>query len=101
MEYKTMCTVDQWEFCNTSEAFHAATQFAIALEETARQQGYKPKTIKIRTKEQIIKGGFGKSDAQVIWTEGPDDWTDTINRVSFQDIDYVVEGPKLVSFYQR
>ena len=96
-----MCTLEQWESCNTSEAFHAATQFAIALEETARQQGFKPKTIRIRTKEQIIKGGFGKSDAQVIWTEGPDDWTDTISKALSKDIDYVVEGPKLVSFYKR
>lgn len=96
-----MCTEKQWEACNTSEAFHAATKFAIALEETARQQGYKPKTIKIRTKEQIIKGGFGKSDAQVVWTDGPTDWTDTINRASFQNIDYVVESPGTVAFYKR
>ena len=96
-----MCTIQQWELCNTSEAFHAATQFAYALEETARQQGYKPKTIKIRTKEQIIKGGFGKSDAQVIWTEGPADWTDIINKTLFQNIDYVVESPSTVAFYQR
>jgi len=96
-----MCTIKQWELCNTSEAFHAATQFALALEEKAKQQGYKPKTIKIRTKEQIIKGGFGKSDAQVIWEEGPDNWTDTINKALSKNIDYVIEGPKTVAFYQR
>jgi len=96
-----MCTVEQWESCNTSEAFHAATQFAIALEEAARQQGYKPKTIKIRTKEQIIKGGFGKSDAQVVWAEGPPDWTEKLTDKLFKNIDYVIESPNTVAFYQR
>lgn len=96
-----MCTMDQWESCKTSEAYRAATQFALILEETARQQGYKPKAIKIRTKEQIIKNGIGKSDAQVIWEEGPDNWTDNIVAVLFNNIDYVVEEPNTVSFYQR
>ena len=96
-----MCTFQHWQLCNTSEAFYAASQFAIALEEQARIEGYKPKTIKIRTKEQIIKGGFGKSDAQVIWEEGPLNWTDTINKVLCGNIDYVIEGPHTVAFYQR
>jgi len=96
-----MCTIEQWEESNNSAAFHAATKFALALEEKAKQQGYKPKTIKIRTKEQIIKGGFGKSDAQVIWNEGPENWTDTIKRHLFSNIDYVIEGPTTVAFYQR
>ena len=96
-----MCTELQWELCNTSEAYHAATQFALTLEEEAKKQGFKPKTIKIRTKEQIIKGGFGKSDAQVIWPEGPNDWTDTVRTISFNNIDYVIEGPSTVAFYQR
>ena len=95
-----MCTREQWEDCNTSTAHHAATQFALALEETAKQQGYKPKTIKIRTKEQIIKGGFGKSDAQVIWEEGPKDWTTNIIISLANNIDHIVEN-NTVSFYTR
>lgn len=95
-----MCTREQWEDCNTSTAYHAATKFALALEETAKQQGYKPKTIRIRTKEQIIKGGFGKSDAQVIWEEGPKDWTANIIISLANDIDYIVEN-NTVSFYTR
>lgn len=96
-----MCTDEQWEKSNNSKAFYAATKFALALEEKARQQGYKPKTIKIRTKEQIIKGGFGKSDAQVIWEEGPNNWTESINIMLSKNIDYVIEEPNVVSFYQR
>jgi len=95
-----MCTQEQWEKSNDSAAFHAATQFALALEETAKQQGYKPKTIRIRTKEQIIKGGFGKSDAQVIWKEGPEDWAANISASFANDIDYTVEEDT-VSFYTR
>ena len=96
-----MCTNKQWEESNNSEAFYAATKFAFALEERAREQGYKPKTIKIRTKEQIIKGGFGKSDAQVIWKEGPNNWTESINITLFKNIDYIIEESNIVSFYQR
>jgi hypothetical protein len=96
----TMCTEKHWELCNNSAAFHAATRFALALEETAKQQGFKPKTIKIRTKEQIIKGGFGKSDAQVIWKEGPEDWATNISASLTNDIDYIVEKDT-VSFYTR
>ena len=95
-----MCTTEHWELCNTSAAFYAATQFALALEETAKQQGYKPKTIKIRTKEQIIKGGFGKSDAQVIWKEGPENWASSITESLTNDADYIVENDT-VSFYTR
>ena len=95
-----MCTEEHWELCNTSAAFYAATQFALALEETAKQQGYKPKTIRIRTKEQIIKGGFGKSDAQVIWKEGPENWALSISASLTDDTDYIVENDT-VSFYTR
>lgn len=95
-----MCTDEHWELCNTSAAYHAATQFALALEETAKQQGYKPKTIRIRTKEQIIKGGFGKSDAQVIWKEGPEGWAADISVSFANDTDYIVEK-NTVSFYTR
>lgn len=95
-----MCTAEHWKLCNTSAAYRAATQFALALEETAKQQGYKPKTIRIRTKEQIIKGGFGKSDAQVIWKEGPDGWAASIAATLANDIDYIVEKDT-VSFYTR
>lgn len=96
-----MCTAKHWELCNTSAAYSAATKFALALEETAKQQGYnKSKTIKIRTKEQIIKGGFGKSDAQVIWKKGPDGWATNILASLANDIDYIVEK-NTVSFYTR
>jgi len=93
-----MCTERQWELCNDSAAYYAATKFAIALEEQARIEGFKPKTIRVRTKEQIIKGGFGKSDAHVVWEEGPDGWTEYIDVTSVSDIDYNIEG-NTVSFY--
>ena len=95
-----MCTEKHWELCNTSEAFYAAKQFALTLEENARLLGYKPKTIRVRTKEQIIKGGFGKADAQVIWDEGPDLWTEHVEVGSSDGIDCIIEG-NTVSFYTR
>ena len=95
-----MCTDKHWELCNTSVAYYAATQFALTLEEQARLQGYKPKTIKVKTKEQIIKEGVGKADAQVIWEEGPEGWTDCVAVDSSDDIDCIIEG-NAVSFYTR
>lgn len=95
-----MCTVEHWEMCKTSAAYKAATKFATALEETAKQLGYKPKTIKIRSKEQIIKSGLGKADAQVIWEEGPIDWAANIKSSLADDIDYTITK-NTVSFYTR
>jgi hypothetical protein len=95
-----MCTEKHWKMCNTSAAYHAATKFALELEEAAKQLGHRPKTIRIRTKEQIIKGGFGKSDAQVIWEEGPADWTTNIKPSLANDIDYTI-NKNTVSFYTR
>lgn len=95
-----MCTEKHWKLCNTSAAYHAATQFALTLEEQARLQGYKPKTIKVKTKEQIVRQGVGKADAQVIWEEGPEGWTDYVEVSSASDIDYIIEG-NTVSFYTR
>jgi hypothetical protein len=95
-----MCTEKHWELCNTSAAYRAATQFALTLEEQARTQGYKPKTIRVKTKEQIIKQGIGKADAQVIWEEGPEGWTDHVEVDASSDIDCIIEG-NAVSFYTR
>jgi hypothetical protein len=95
-----MCTEKQWKLCNTSAAYHAATKFALTLEEQARLEGFKPKTIRIRNKEQITRGGFGKSDAQVIWEEGPEGWADCIEVAASLDTDYIIEG-NTVSFYTR
>jgi hypothetical protein len=95
-----MCTEEQWEVCNTSKAYHAAKQFALILEEQARLEGFKPKSIKVRTKEQVIKGGFGKADAQVIWDEGPELWTEHVKVGPSDDTDCTVEG-NTVSFYTR
>lgn len=97
MEYKKMCTEKHWELCNTSAAYYAATKFAIALEEQAKLDGHKPKTIRVRTKEQIIKGGFGKSDAQVVWDDFQG-WAECIEVISTSDTDYIIEG-NTVSFY--
>ena len=57
-------------------------------------------TIKIRTKEQIIKGGYCKSDAQVILKEGPENWASSITESLTNDADYIVENDT-VSFYTR
>lgn len=94
-----MCTKEHWELCNKTPAYYEAKKFALELEEYARLQGYKPKRIKIRTKEQIVKGGFGKADAQVVWTDGPEDWALTLDYASASGVYYQAEDGHTVSFY--
>lgn len=95
-----MCTREQWEVWKDSPAYHEATKFAIELQEFARAQGYKPKHIKIKTKEQIVKGGYSKADAQVVWAEGPDNWaTELEYNQPTGNVYYIAENGHTVSFY--
>ena len=94
-----MCTKKQWERCNASEAYYAAKKFALELEEEAKKLGYCSKGIRIRNKEQIIKGGFGKSDAQVIWEGGPKDWALEFALINDYDVSKIAEARNTVSFY--
>jgi len=97
-----MCrTREQWEICNSSAAVHAATKFALQLEEYAKRIGYNPKEIRVRNKEQILKGGYGKADAQVIWKEGPDDWELDVIFEDTEVVDSTVEDEKSISFYNK
>lgn len=94
-----MCTKEHWQQCNTSDAYRAAIKFALELEEYAKKLGHNGKTIRIRNKEQIIKGGFGKSDAQVIWEDGPEDWTLELMPNTEHSVSTVSERNDTVSFF--
>ena len=94
-----MCTKEQWEQCNASEAFHAAKKFAMELEQHAKTVGYNSKGIKTRNKEQIIKGGFGKADAQVIWEGGPKEWALEFAPENKMAVSVTAETGSTVSFY--
>lgn len=94
-----MCTREHWERCNASEAYHAANKFAIELEEYAKKIGYNGRSIKIRNKEQIVKGGLGKADAQVIWENGPTDWALEFAPQTSDAVSKIAEDSDTVSFY--
>jgi len=94
-----MCTREQWERCNASEAYHAAKKFALELEQHAKKLGYNDKGIRIRNKEQVIKGGFGKADAQVIWEDGPKEWALELSPEDRRAVSTVAETDSTVSFY--
>jgi len=94
-----MCTKEHWERCNASEAYYAANKFAIELEEYAREIGYNGKGIKIRNKEQIVRSGLGKADAQVVWEEGPKDWALEFALKNDTLVSRVAEDKDTVSFY--
>lgn len=96
-----MCTRKQWKQCETSEAYYAANKFAIELEEYAKINGYNYKGIKIRTKEQIIKDGLGKADAQVVWEDGPKNWALDLVLTTDLYVSTVAEAKDTVSFYLK
>ena len=94
-----MCTKEHWERCNASEAYYAANKFAIELEEYAKKQGYDTKSIRIRNKEQIIRSGLGKADAQVVWEDGPKDWALEFALRCDTTVSRIAEDRDTVSFY--
>jgi hypothetical protein len=96
-----MCLRKHWEKYDTSPAYHAAKRLSLELEELAKVAGYK-RSIIVKKKHTIIKEGFGKADAQVIWEDGPEDWA-----ISFYientalDVDCVAENSFTLSFYDK
>jgi len=76
-----------------------AKQLALTLEELAIKTGLNKKTIRVRTKEEIIKQGLGKADAQVIWKDGPVDWALDIDFGSGSGVHYQANDGHTLSFY--
>lgn len=96
-----MCVKQHWEEANHTHSHKAAQKFALQLEEFARKNGYDPKGIKVKNRKHIIKQGFGKAEAQVVWQEGPIGWVDYISFVSDNLTCCAPENDYTLSFYQR
>lgn len=94
-----MCTRQHWEQCNASEAYYAAKRFAFELEEYAKKTGHNSRSIRVRSKEQIIKSGLTKADAQVVWEDGPKDWALEFAIKHDTAVSRITEGSDTVSFY--
>lgn len=94
-----MCTKEHWERCNASEAYYVANKFATELEEYAKTTGHNSKSIRIRNKEQIIRSGLGKADAQVVWEDGPKDWALEFAPENDMLVSSITEDKNTVSFY--
>jgi hypothetical protein len=85
----------------SSPSFHAAQRLFIELEEIARTQG-KRKSAIIKDKTRIMREGFSKADAQVIWEDGPEDWAELfIFHNDTFGVDYVIENGYTISFYDK
>ena len=96
-----MCLRKHWEKYDSSPAYHAAKKLSLELEELAKIEGYK-RNIILRKKHTIIKDGFGKADAQIVWVDGPEDWAiyfyaDGENL----GVDCVAENSYTLSFYDK
>ena len=96
-----MCFKNHSERYSLSPSYHAAKRLFVELEEVAKQKGYQ-KNIVIKNKKRIVRDGFSKADAQIIWEKGPEDWaTDLALCPGFFGVDYVVENGYTVSFYDK
>lgn len=93
-----MCSKEAWTKANKSPAYYAAKRLEIELKEVAKEKGYQnTKSIRVKNKEQIIKGGLGKADAILTWEEGPENWTDALLLDTAQV--YYQTDAQSVSFY--
>lgn len=96
-----MCVKQHWQEANHTRSHTFAQKFALQLEEYARKHGYDPRGIKIRDRKYIIKHGYGKAEAQIVWQEGPEDWIEHITLIADSDICCTPENSYTLSFYQR
>lgn len=97
-----MCLRKHWEKYEASPSYHAAKKFSLELEEIARTLGYNKHNIRVRTKAHIIKEGFSKADAQVIWEDGPEDWAADFYVTREQiGVDCIAENSYTLSFYDK
>lgn len=96
-----MCLRKHWEKYDTSPSYYAAKKLSLELEELAKTEGYK-KNITVRKKHTIIKEGFGKADAQVVWEDGPEDWAICfyVSGITL-GVDCVAENSYTLSFYDK
>ena len=97
-----MCLRKHWEKYNDSPAYHAAKKISLELEEFAKSAGYNKQNIRVRSKGHIIKEGFSKADAQVVWEDGPFDWTSGFYSTRDElGVDCIAENSYTLSFYDK
>ena len=93
-----MCVRQHWE--ETKNTSHLdALEFITHLREFAKTNGYSTKKIRIRNKQEIMRQDHSKADAQVIWEDGPEDWTYSIEYKQIGTSYCTPENGKTVSFY--
>ena len=68
-----MCVRQHWKEANNT-SHRDAQEFATQLREFAKTTGYNSRSIRIRTKQEIMREAHTKADAQIVWEDGPTDW---------------------------
>lgn len=97
-----MCLKKHWEKYYTSPAYHAAKRISLELEELAKNSGYNKHNIRVRSKGHIIKDGFSKADAQVVWEDGPVGWANGFYIIRDENgVDCIAENSYTLSFYDK
>lgn len=96
-----MCLKKHLEKYQSSPAYHAAVIVSLELKEVAKHTGGKTSNIYVRKKSQIVRTGFSKADAQVVWEDGPEDWaTDFIMKEETGAV-CIAENGYTLSFYDK
>lgn len=93
-----MKTESHWEECKQLGSYHAAQNLCLQLQELAKDKGYNPRGIKVRSKRDVYSAGE-HADSQVIWKEGPAGWPSQIQINEIPGICLETNKPFTVSFY--
>lgn len=93
-----MRTQRHWEECKTLPSYHAAQRVALQLKELARDKGYDPRGIKVLSKQQSHNRGR-VSDSEVLWDEGPVNWTTQFDLVEYPGVWIESHNANSLSFY--
>jgi len=95
-----MRTQPHWDECLAEIAYVEANSIALQLKEYAKLNRYDCKGIKVLNKQQIFDKG-GRSNAQIVWTEGPEDWAYTTEPTVISSVYTEAHDGQTLSFYNK
>jgi hypothetical protein len=93
-----MRTKAHWDECKELASYHSAQNLAFQLRDSMKSHKCNLNNLKVYSKEEVNKHG-GYADAQVVWQEGPEDWTQRLSLVAVPGVHVEVEDEYTVSFY--
>lgn len=86
--------------CELLESYKFAQNLSLHLREVAITHGYNPKGIRVLSKRQVHHFKTGVCDAQIIWEDGPPNWTDSIGLINPPPgVCFCIDNDNTISFF--